>query len=59
VAQILDPDSHRPVRGSTVAGGGLDAEVVVAGRSLEVDIGCSPEADCTVDRRTNRMVLTF
>jgi hypothetical protein len=59
VGQILDLGSRRPAMGSTAAGGSLDAEAVAVGRSLGRDIGCSLEADYTVDRRTNRRVLTF
>ena len=59
VGQTLDLGSHHLAMGSTAAVGILDAEAVAAGRSLELDIGCSREAGCTVDRRRNCKVLTF
>lgn len=48
--------------GSTAAEDRLDAEAAAAaaaGRNLEWDIGCSPEADCIGDHRKHCTVLTF
>lgn len=57
--QILGLGSRRPEMGSMAAEGSLDAEVLAAGHGhLEGDIGCNPEAGCTVGRRRNRTVLT-